>query len=176
MTRTTVSRRKTVKLIAGAVLLIMVGVWFRGCFPPSQRSLIRNFQRHRDSFEKVRAMLDEDSVVIWGITSDGVQDSRVGDFCRPEDVGLSVRRYNEYRKLLKRAGARTVTRRSDEIRFFVAGSGFGSHGWRVAIVHRTTEPNDVIASLNEFRPDGSSSSANKAYCAIADGWYIWIVW
>jgi hypothetical protein len=170
------SRKKAIRLIVGVALLVGAGVLFRGCLPPSQRSLVRNFERHRGSFEKVRVMLEEDRATIRGVASHGVQGLHGGGSSFPEDAGLSTERYREYRKLLKRVGATSVARRPDETRFLVARCGFGSHGWGVAMVHRTTEPNDVIASLREFRPDGTSSDMNEAYCPIADGWYIWIAW
>lgn len=169
-------RKKVAELAIGVILVTLIGIWFRGCLPPSQRSLVRNFQRHRDSFERMLVMLDEDSAATKGVDSRGVRALSVARSYRADEERLSDERYRQYCGLLRRAGAYSVSRRSDETRFLVARSGFGSHGWGVAIVHRTTAPKDVIASLSDFRPDGTSSGTNTAYCLIADGWYIWIAW
>jgi hypothetical protein len=171
-----ISRRRAAKLIIGVALLVAVGVLSRGCFPPSQRSLVRNFHRHRDSFEKARAMLDEDRAIVWEVTSRGC--SAPGELTRrpPEELGLPQERYAEYLRLLKQAGAILVIRRTDETAFLVAGFGYASYGWRVAIVHRDTEPNDVIPSLHEFRRGASPVMPNHAYCPVEDNWYIWIAW
>ena len=169
------TRRNLIKNVIGGVVIIVLVFWVRSCSPPSQRSVVRRFERNRESFEKVRAMLAEDSDVriaaFWGF--EGMDHRRAE---RPEDVGLSTQRYNEYRRLLRKAGAGSVIRDEDQIRFHIAGSGFGSHGWRLAIAYRDGEPNNVIGSLSEFKPDGTSAGGNIAYCPIVDHWYIWIIW
>lgn len=168
--------KKAVKWAVAAALLVGIGFLFRGCFPPSQRSLVRNFHRHRDSFEKLLVMMNEDRDSVRSVASYGVQGLNGVLSGPPEDVGLSEQRYREYRRLLNDADVCWVARLPDETRFLVARSGFGSHGWGVAIVHRDTEPTVVIGTLSEFRPDGTSSGTNEAYCRIADNWYIWISW
>lgn len=169
------TRRNIIKNIVGGVILVVLVLWVRSCFPPSQRSVVRRFERNRECFEKVRAMLAEDSA-IRSIASWGIDVIGGGSYETPEEAGLSQERYGEYRRLLRKVGAGSVIREEDQIRFGIAGSGFGSYGWRLAIAYRESEPNNVITDLSEFRPDGTTSGWNLAYCPIVDNWYIWIVW
>lgn len=171
----TVRLKKAGKWIVAAALLVGIGALLRGCLPPSQRSLVRNFQRHRDSFEKLLAMMNEDRDRVRSVASYGVQGLNGVLFDPPEDVGLSEQRYREYRRLLNDADAHWVCRLPDETRFLVARSGFASHGWGVAIVHRSTEPSRIIPSLREFTEYRRKTKVDQAYCPLEDDWYILIM-
>lgn len=170
------SRKKTGTLIVGAAILVIVGIWFRGCFPPNQRSLVQKFHRHKVTFEKIRAMLADDRAKIRGVAFYGCIPADTSISCPPEEVGISDERYAEYLRLLRRGGAGSVIRRTDETCFVMGGSGFASYGWRVAIIHRETPPDNVIPSLREFRHGGLAADRDQAYCPIEDDWYIWIIW
>jgi hypothetical protein len=168
--------KKAAKWIIAVALLMGIGILLRSCVPPSERSVVRNFQRHEDAFEKLLVMFDEDSSRIFAVSSDSCRTPDRQSWCSPEELGISQERHTEYRRLLKLAGAGSIIRRDDETCFSIAGSGFGSHGWRLGIVHRGTQPSRIIPSLSEFTEYRRKARANQAYCPIKDNWYIWIIW
>jgi hypothetical protein len=168
--------KKAVKWTVAAALLVGIGVWLRGCFPPSERSVVRNFHKHEDAFERLLVMFDEDSAKTSGVYPDRCWTADKRSWRPPEELGISKDRHAEYRRLLKRAGAGSVIRRDDETCLGIAGSGFGSHGWRLGIVHRATQPGRIIPSLSEFTEYRRKTKADQAYCPIEGNWYIWIIW
>jgi hypothetical protein len=168
--------KNAVKWIIAAALLVGIGLLLRSCVPPSERSVVRNFQEHVDAFERLLVMFDEDSAKTSGVHPDRCWTPDKRSWCPPEELGISKERHSEYCRLLKHAGAGSVIRRDDETFFYIAGSGFGSHGWRLGIVHRATQPSRIIPSLSEFTEYRRKTKANQAYCPIEDNWYIWIIW
>lgn len=120
-------------------------------------------------------MLEEDGT-ISGVATYGLQEPNSVLWRSCDELDFPTERYREYRVLLRNVGAKCVFQRTGETRFVIEGSGFGSHGWRVGISYWENEPNSVVGSLSEFRPDGTSLGANTAYMPIDQHWYIWIVW
>ncbi len=169
------TRKNLIKNSVGLVLVVGVGLCVRSCFPPSERSVVRRFERHRESFETILGMMQADPNLA-GVATFGVRDAGSPRWCQPEELSFPRERYLAYRALLRRAGVASVVRYDDEICFYIAASGFGTHGWRLALVHRPTEPDNVVVELCRFKPDGSSANRNDAYRAIGEDWYIWIAW
>ncbi len=167
------TRKNTIKNIVGVIVIVCVVLFIRSCAPPSQKSLEKLFVKNRESFEKVRSMLKEDQF-IEGVATYGIREPNKIMWHPPAESGFPQQRYQEYLTLLKRIDAKCVIHDNNEIRFLVASFGIASHGWRVAIVSRETEPNNIIPKLSDFR--SGTSSANRAYCRIEDNWYIWISW
>ena len=77
-------------------------------------------------------------------------------------------------RVLAEAGADQAIRDLQDIRFPVAGWGFASKGWRVAITYRDVPPTNSIESLDDFKK--TRSGWEDAYRPITDGWYLWIIW
>lgn len=168
------SRKNIVKNIIGGLVLVGLVFWVRSCFPPSQRSIVRQFERNREVFERVVAMLGEDTNV-GAVSPSGVRcvlDVSSGTL---EQAGISTQRYQEYLRLLKKAGAGSVTRYEEEILFPVGGYGFGMYGWVVFIAYRQTEPVNVVSSLRNVQPGGPAAKSG-AYCPIVNNWYVRIIY
>jgi len=52
--------KKAIKWIVAAAFLVGIGFFLRSCVPPSERSVVRNFHKHEDAFERLLVMFDED--------------------------------------------------------------------------------------------------------------------
>jgi hypothetical protein len=169
------TRRNIIKNIIGVIIITCFVLLFRSCTPPSQKSIERRFVKNRESFDKIKSMLKEDQS-LEGVAPYGIMESNEPMWHSPAESGFPQQRYEEYLVLLKKIGAYSVIHDRDQIRFLVASWGMASHGWRVAIVSRETEPNNMIAKLSDFRSATSSSDPNTAYCHIDKDWYIWIMW
>ena len=168
--------KRTAKWITAGAFLLGIGILLRSCVPPSERSVVRNFQRHKDVFERLLVMFDEDSARISAVYPDSYRASDKQSWRPPEELGVSKERNAEYCRLLKHAGVRSLVRRDDETCFDIAGSGFGSHGWRLGIVHRVIQPSRIIPSLSEFTEHRLKTKVDHAYCPIEDNWYVWVIW
>jgi hypothetical protein len=140
---------------------------------PRDAALVRQFYEHRETFEEIKSMLEEDSNL--GVVADyGVCPTNMPFGSNPpEELGLTQERFRGYLHLLKKAGASTVFR-DDEFRFFVASSGGMGKGYRIAIVFRENAPKELISNLDLFHK--TKSEWEIAYRPITNNWYLYIIW
>jgi hypothetical protein len=160
----------------GVVLIAFLGLllWARSCAtPPRDAELVDQFRRNKQAFEVLKQMLSEDTsirqIARFGIatTSDPV--------ARPvHEADFPEERYQEYLRVLEKAGAQQAIRDGHDLRFPVAGWGFAGRGWRIAITWRDVPPTNTIQSLDHF--EKTNREWDHAYRPIEDGWYIWIIW
>jgi hypothetical protein len=157
-----------VALICGLGALYL---WARSCAtPPRDAKLVRQFYAHRDDFEKLCKMLQEDGS-IKGVATYGVSTTNPDDFSprTPEKAGLPKGRYEEYLTTLKKAGAiwashnEQKTHHPEEFRFLIRRWGFAGEGWGLFIISRDTEPTNQVASLDDFgfAPESSLTDTSK---------------
>jgi hypothetical protein len=139
---------------------------------PSDEALVKQFREHRKEFELLREMMAKDSKIAsvrdWGVSTNKWGSTPL------EDAGIDEKRHTEYLGVLKRAGVKVAVRDEDEIRFAVAGSGFASKGYRIAVTYRETEPAPLLKSLDDFRK--TKTESEHAYRKLDDRWYLWIIW
>ncbi len=169
------SRKKMVRNVLGSLLLVSIIFWARSCYPPSQRSVVRRFERNREAFERLVAMLAEDTDIA-AISPFGVTGALGGARKVAEQAGMSAQRYEEYLRLLRKAGAGNVRRHEEQILFPVGRSGFGSHGWVLLIVYQKTPPKHIVTHLGDTRASAGLSSDDGSYCRIVNNWYMRIIW
>lgn len=92
------TRKDIVRNTIGLLIIVGIVFWVRSGLPPSERSVVRRFERHRQSLEKMLAMLAVDP----NIASVGTYGMSEGHGCgQPEEIGFSRQRCLEYRALLK---------------------------------------------------------------------------
>ena len=153
-----------------ACLIVVAWVYFfEGPLLMPDRALIENFESHRSSFEKVVAMMEEDSQLK---VSPNDTFTILSSFPTP---GFSTRRLNEYRALFADLGtprATPVSRRSDEIEFS-AVSAFSDIDYEFVVitksyVYRKTPPSTLVDSL-DYKDFQNSSWGCKH---ITGNWYL----
>jgi len=158
-----------------SILVFVVVVFWRNG-PPRDSTLAQQFEVNRIVYEELRDMLREDvqrhnisQIAKWGLRKQGQ-----GVSCSPEEVGLPNERYEKYLALMEKAGIGVCIQTESDYRFTVAGSGFASSGYRIAITWNTNSPSPIIKSLDDFHK--KSSQWEQAYRPLKEGWYLWIIW
>ncbi len=119
-------------------------------------------------------MLEKDTsvreIAAYGISTTNRNEI---DPLTPDQAGLQKRRYEEYLKTLKLAGASLAVHSDDgEFYFLVKRWGFAGEGWGIAVVSRAAVPTNQVASLDDFSK--ISWSRNGVYRHIQDNWYLWM--
>lgn len=138
------------------MLSSLSAVLFGFGIPPTDQKLAAQFHDNRKSFEEFRTMFQQDLKLEYF----------------PEF--RSDNRYKDYIPIMKKAGINSVSRSENGIFMHVAGRGFASKGWRVAIVWSDSTPANVIESLDDFWKMKRLHDWRQAYRHIDDRWYLWI--
>src|ERR1019366_966898 len=85
--------------VASAILLLM---W--SCQPPSIETLQRRFPKQRADLETILAMSNEDTHLLR-IDPTWLMNDKSGEFLQYDPAaGITLERWNEYRRLFSRAG------------------------------------------------------------------------
>jgi hypothetical protein len=161
-----------VALILGLGALYL---WARSCAtPPRDAKLVRQFYAHRNDFEKLRKMLQEDPGIMV-VANDGLNSYGSAAYT-PEQAGLSKSRYEEYLTTLKKTGALAAYRdqgyshHDEEFGFSMRRWGWAGYGWHLDIISRDAEPINQIASLDDF----DWAPGSFAYRHIDGSWYLYM--
>jgi hypothetical protein len=145
---------------------------------PSDEALRTRFQAHRDDFERLVAMANEDSR-LTRIAPDFTW--LVDDVAWPrKDVGISKERWNDYRQIFRRAGApEGIAKGTNPTRiiFPIMSQGLVPAGFTKGLVYSQTPLSPVLRSLDERPPDklwdGPDRSHVLVYKPIDNHWYIY---
>jgi len=167
-------------------IVILIAVFWVACAPhqPSDASLLRQFNGHRSDLESIVAMMDEDWQMAR-IAPDFTwrQDSLA--WPRPEsEWGISKGRWDEYRNLFSKVGAKDGTTRrekSSDIIIDVWSWGIVPAGVSVGYLHCGQPRKGYVHTEEpciENRESGSgmhgrSTSYGYRYRKVAQDWYIY---
>jgi hypothetical protein len=128
-TKYTITAIACVAIGIGVIALLIANA------PPKDEELIKNFEQHRDSYDKLRALIEGDSRISrlagWGYH---LEDSPV--VSAPTDGGIPVEKYNEYIELLKKAEAEAIDRTRGEfpeVCIYVWSAGWAGNTKHAAI-------------------------------------------
>jgi len=141
----------------------------------SDGALESHFFAHRAEFERLVAMATEDvhltriaPTFTW--LDDNVSWPR-------KNVGISEQRWNEYKRLFRRAGVRDgVLKGTDPARilFPIVSEGLVPSGYTKGVVYSAEPLNPVLKSLDERPPDKLWNGSHVlVYKPIEDHWYIY---
>lgn len=162
---------------AGCLIAAIGGFFLFDYFssrPPKEEILIKNFNKHRADFEKLRVMLLADGqllrVAIWGVeTTHGIQESPPWIF--------PIDRYNQYLALLKQIGGLVAYRDEGEPPdpgVCMWGYGFGGETTHINICWQDEEPTNQVASLEEhYQKERNGDRRSDVFRHIDGNWYIW---
>lgn len=170
-------QRNVIILLGSIVFIVISGfAWLLyGARLPTDQSVVDHFRRAKPHLEQLKRMLSDDPTVErvadYGVVTDK---SVIAE--PPQKAGMTMERYQEYRKYLELAGANGAAHRDNELKFGIAGWGFASRGWRLAFVYRDSapEPTEIINTIDGFRPTGKEW--RQGYRHLEGNWYIWIIW
>ncbi len=156
--------------------LVMAWAWSA----PSDETLARQFNRHRDDLETLALMAKEDSVmgrIAYDFTS------RQGSVAwpRPEsDRGITAARWDQYRRLFRKVGATAGLSQDQEGNIYflmhTEGSVVGGASKGFVYCQRTEALPGLILPCSEQRDfgkrdDGYGNAAE--YRRLSDHWYIY---
>ena len=160
-------------LSAGVAIALAAG----NSRPTSDEALQARFLAHRADFERLVAMANEDNHL-----------TRIApDFTRLDDdaswprknVGISEQRWNDYRQLFQKVGAKTgISRSEDSPGIFISifTQGLVPSGSEKGFVYSQTPLSPVRKSLDNRPPqalwDGPDHNHILVYRPIGDHWYI----
>jgi hypothetical protein len=138
--------------------------------PPKEGELIRNFQAHRASYEKLRDMLKADQQLLR-VADWGVETAKAG-IIKPPNGGFPVDRYNEYIALLKEVGGKAAYRGRGEypesVSVLVWASGWAADTKHIQICwfeHSPLSETSIVAQ--------SSKGRGSTFRHIEANWYLW---
>jgi hypothetical protein len=164
-----------------ASLLVIVGLVFVVSVlsgrPPKEQKLIKDFNVHRDIYERLREMLVADKQVRAVYARFGVETMASGVPRVPSDVNFPSARFDEYRGLLDEIGSTEVFRTGEDgstICFAVWASGFGGDTRHVDNCWLQTSPANLVASLSEFY--STAKPRRASFVHIEGNWYLWADW
>jgi hypothetical protein len=162
--------RRAAKAIPLAGLILVA----TSCFPPSDAALQRTFERHRSSLEQLRAMADSDyqAARVIRIAPAFTRLEHNWGWPRHDSLlGITRTRWDEYRRLFKRAGIAKGLNRDgqayEEIFFAVWGYGLADNSRERGIVYSPSALQDI-----------NHSSQQIHFSPLAEDWYIyeWRTW
>ena len=169
------TRRKI--LLALLSLIFVAAFWLHESGqPPSDASVVENFNKHRADFETLRAMIQEDKNMVrvaeWGVET---KESPIVEI--PPQGPFPVDRYRKYLLLLKSVNG-WVAAPSDGPNA-EAWVGLWASGWagdirHVSIVWTDSPPANQVANLDAFYK--SAKPRTPIYRHIDGNWYIWADW
>jgi hypothetical protein len=131
---------------------------------PSDAALIANFQRHRLEFERLRAMVAEDT----GLTAVLPDRTVPAD---PQTVGVRPSRIDEYRKLLDQLGIRggLEVKQPKTVQLTNSSHGFVTHSSQKGYLY--TEELDKLEVFPELN-DLSAKEIGNGVRHIEGNWYL----
>ena len=142
-------------------ILAAISLLWWGCGPhqPTDQSLEKRFYKLRPDLERLVAMMDEDSQMST-IASDFTWRQDSAAWPRPEsEWGISRKRWDEYRKIFRRAGFEGGTsRRGSEVMVHVWSWGLVVSGISVSYLHCGQPRNGYASSVppcSEKRDSGT---------------------
>jgi hypothetical protein len=146
------------------------------CFFHPDIQLKLQFYEHRAEFEKLIAMVQEDSQ-IDGVGDDLTSLDSSSSPPRPTG-GVSQARWDEYRRLFRKTGASYGIERDDyppALHFPLALVGFILSSEEKGIAYSPEPLSPVMESLDRFPPDSMYDRKGHVvvYKPIADHWYIY---
>ena len=166
-----------------AIILVLIVVVFGALVfgllyfmgrPPKEASLIRNFNAHRASFERLKTMLVSDTQIRrlgdWGVETDK------GMF-EPPAGNIPLDRYKEYIALLKESGGIDAVREdgihaNPSIVLWVIG--LGGDTTHVGICWKDEAPGRLVGSLDQYcRDHKAPAGSGWVYQRIEGNWYLW---
>jgi hypothetical protein len=143
----------------------------------SDEALRGRFLAHRADFERLVAMANEDSHLIR-IASDFTWLDDDSSWPR-KNVGISAQRWDDYRQLFQKVGAKVGIGRSEDspgIFIPIMTEGFVPSGSEKGLVYSQTPLTPVLKSLDQRPPhkywDGSDRSHVLVYKHLEGPWYI----
>jgi hypothetical protein len=157
-----------------AVLTLVAANWRS----TSDEAVRARFFAHRADFERLVAMTNEDNH-LTRIAPDFTWLDSDASWPR-KDVGISERRWNDYRELFRRVGATHGVIKRDSpalIIFPIASGGLVPSGFLKGLVYSQTPLSPVLKSLDKRPPDelwdGPDRSHVLVYKPIENHWYIY---
>jgi hypothetical protein len=162
--RQLVTRKPLIAVVAMlAVLLIGVFAWqYPRLFPPivptpTDRALVKLFHAHRQTFETLAQMADQDATIAYSNTSES----------------LPVARRSEYSRLLSQIDSKIILGFDPwrTIKFWCAGAGAAiSPSWGKGIAHLTAVPDRVGQIVHNLDKDPGH---DDVYLVPIEGdWYV----
>lgn len=157
-------------LALGPIALVAAMIWgiLQMSNPPSDNALLRQFQRHRATLDRIVQMAQADKWLgrvgpNW-IEQDG-----------PQHTAISPARLREYRRLLDSADVRNgfqICDRATEINFYCwsEGAEFGTDTDK-GFAYLAKPPAHTLSSLDGYDPGGESVVV--AYRHITGHWYLY---
>jgi hypothetical protein len=178
--------RDSLKLLATGVLVavglcVLVAalgiVLFFPHQPPKEAQVVRDFEAHRATFERLRDMLIEDKDLVR-VADWGVETTKAVGTSKPPAGNFPVDRYNEYLSLLKQIGATGAFRGRgnppETVGMLVYASGFAGGTRHMNVCWLAREPENQVSSLDDFYK--TPKPRNPVYRHIEDKWYLWADW
>lgn len=157
-------------MVLSIALLGALKLIFPSSRPPNDTVLVEGFHSHRADYERLREMFVDDARIVriaeWGVET---RESPVARM--PPEGGLSTDRFQQYLGLLKRAGAQSIYRNSQEIGISVWATGWGGNTRHIDVVWTEKEPPRKVAILDDFYRD--SSRPKGVYRHLDGNWYLW---
>lgn len=173
-------RRQVVHLKAFIISLALCSAVFglyaehRPAFP-SDATLTRQFLARRADFERLAAMAAQD-IHLVRIANDFTWLDTNASWPR-KDVGISVARWDEYKRLFERAGlSNGISKDVDPPRLFfhIAARGLVTTGDEKGIVYSRVALQPLLQSLDKRPPDNLYQDGHvTAYKRIDQNWYIY---
>lgn len=166
----------TIEGLKGGVALVMATMLLlNGCFSePAESDIGLLFRAKRPILERLVEMSNEDyeRTSVTRIAPDFTRLENNWGWPRPEnELGMSVERWEEYKKLFQAAEVHTGLDRAGEdsegVMFFVWGFGIADNSQSKGIVYFPKPPLNIAVE-----------SQRVTYKPLADGWYYyeWATW
>lgn len=143
---------------------------------PSDYWLSQHFTQGHDSFNRLVTMVQEDSEVVRVASDFTWARGPIGDAIRPgTEVGFTLQRWNEYRRLFKELGIEggIAWRPEDKPRviyFVMRSRGSVLSGTSKGYAFSQSPPTPLCESLDALATDTSSGTCFKP---IAGKWYLY---
>jgi hypothetical protein len=124
---------------------------------PSDAALVGQFNRNRPAFLELNSML------VTNSPADPLKETM---------SVWSMEHYHKYQALLRQARVISVSHSGSEVRFQITGPTVPGKGLRVAVTWTESEPDPLIASVDDFRK--LPGQPDHAYRALGNGWFLWV--
>ena len=169
------SRRKLLGVVLVVCVLAGAFLYIRSQHrPPGDKELTENFYAHRDAYERLRSMLEDDKQLLR-LAGWGVETTEAVGVHMPPEGNFPVGRYQEYLTLLKEIGGTSAFRgkgeRPEMVGIGVWASGWGGDTRHVDVVWTDHEPPNVIANLQDYYK--RSVRPHPVFRHVEGNWYFW---
>ena len=170
-----------VAAVAVAILAIACDPFSSGHKHPSDAALIRNFEQHEGSFERLVQMSDENPQVIR-IAYDFTRLETNWAWPRPEaELGFSKQRWAEYRKLFNTLGLasgldRVSSSNGAAIYLMASARGMTMRGSSKGYLFSKTPITNMVESLDREAEVPAKSKHGALYRPIKGNWYLCFEW